>query len=255
MLKLEKVRFLNGNQIKIIAAISMLLDHIGVTLYPQNMLLRILGRAAMPFFAFMIAEGCRYTKNKPLHLGLIAGFGVAFQTVYYLFCRDTYLNIFITFSLSILVIYAMQHFKKCLFDKEKSLLLQIASGLLFVGSICFVWIFCAIGERYLYYTVDYGFWGCMLPVFASIFDFHQTPAPTLLQKTDCLPLRVCAMILGYAFFQRSSFMPQITMYAFAFIPLLFFYNGKKGKANMKYFFYIFYPAHLVLLQAIAMFLV
>ena len=38
------------------------------------------------------------------------------------------------------------------------------------------------------------------------------------------------------------------------IPLLYCYNGQRGKWKMKYFFYIFYPAHLVLLQGLAMLL-
>ena len=55
---------LTGNHLKLIAAFAMLLDHVGILLFPQIRLLRILGRLAYPIFAFMIAEGCRYTKNK-----------------------------------------------------------------------------------------------------------------------------------------------------------------------------------------------
>ena len=46
----------------------------------------------------------------------------------------------------------------------------------------------------------------------------------------------------------------ISYFALIAIPLLFLYNGKKGRFKTKYFFYLFYPLHLVLLQAIAMFL-
>ena len=61
---MEKQGVLNGNHLKLIAAFTMLLDHVGILLFPQIRLLRILGRLAYPIFAFMIAEGCRYTKNK-----------------------------------------------------------------------------------------------------------------------------------------------------------------------------------------------
>ena len=56
--------FLSGNSLKIIAAIAMTVDHIGVVIFPNFAILRIIGRIAFPIFAFMIAEGCRYTKKQ-----------------------------------------------------------------------------------------------------------------------------------------------------------------------------------------------
>ena len=55
---------LSGNGLKLVAALTMLIDHVGMLLFPQVLLLRIIGRLAFPIYAFMIAEGCRYTKNK-----------------------------------------------------------------------------------------------------------------------------------------------------------------------------------------------
>lgn len=55
---------ISGNVIKILAAILMVIDHIGVILFPNVLLLRIIGRLSFPLFAFMIAEGAKYTKNK-----------------------------------------------------------------------------------------------------------------------------------------------------------------------------------------------
>ena len=60
-----KERFgLNGNILKIIAAISMFIDHMGFIFFPNITVFRIVGRIALPIYAFMIAEGCRYTRNK-----------------------------------------------------------------------------------------------------------------------------------------------------------------------------------------------
>ena len=56
---------LTNNQLKIIAMISMLIDHIGLQMFPDLLIFRIIGRLAFPIFAYMIAEGCFYTKNKP----------------------------------------------------------------------------------------------------------------------------------------------------------------------------------------------
>ena len=60
----SSVGSLSGNQLKIIAAISMTVDHLGFILFPSLIILRIIGRIAFPIFAYMIAEGCRYTKNE-----------------------------------------------------------------------------------------------------------------------------------------------------------------------------------------------
>ena len=59
-----RICVLSGNMLKIIAAVSMFIDHMGAVLFPGVMIFRILGRIAFPIFAFMIAEGCRYTKNR-----------------------------------------------------------------------------------------------------------------------------------------------------------------------------------------------
>ena len=64
MVTMKKIRFLSGNMLKVIAAITMTVDHIGVIFFPSSNILRIIGRIAFPIFAFMIAEGCKYTKNK-----------------------------------------------------------------------------------------------------------------------------------------------------------------------------------------------
>ena len=55
---------LSSNQLKIIAVITMTIDHIGLYLFPGNLVLRMIGRIAFPIFAFTFAEGCKYTKNR-----------------------------------------------------------------------------------------------------------------------------------------------------------------------------------------------
>jgi len=61
---MTKIRFLSGNMLKIIAALAMLCDHVGLLFFPSQDIFRIIGRLAFPIFAFMIAEGCKYTRNK-----------------------------------------------------------------------------------------------------------------------------------------------------------------------------------------------
>ena len=167
----KKLRFLNGNVLKVLAAVFMLVDHMGMLLFPDEEWLRVIGRLSMPLFAFMIAEGCRYTKNKYKHFALLFGLGVACQIVYIIFDpKDLYLGILITFSISTLIIYAMQYAKKCFFLGAKWME-KITSVFLVAILISLSYFLCEL------VLVDYGFWGIMMPVFASIFDFHRIPAP------------------------------------------------------------------------------
>ena len=218
-------KFLSGNVLKILAAIFMAIDHMGVILFPRVEILRIIGRLALPIYAFMIAEGCKYTRNKKKHFGMIFGLGAVCQIVYYLFDGSLYFSILITFSLSILMIYAMQYWKQ-----KKTVL----SGLVFVTSVIATYL---LNQ---WFTIDYGFWGCMLPVFAALP--HGT-------DRDRLSVNTTMLGIGLIFLGLST--DAIQCLALLALPLLYAYNGKRGKLNLKYFFYIFYPTHLVALEGIA----
>lgn len=100
-------RRLSSNALKLIAALTMLIDHIGVILLPNVPILRVIGRIAFPIYAFMIAEGCAYTKNKLRYFLSVFLLGAVCQIVYGIFDSEVYLGILITFSLSILVIHAI----------------------------------------------------------------------------------------------------------------------------------------------------
>ena len=235
---------LSGNTLKILAAVSMLLDHIGVLLFPELEILRILGRMALPIFAFMIAEGCRYTRNKFRYFITVFALAVVCQTVYFVYNGDTYMSILVTFSLSILTIYALGACKEVWFDKESSPLKKIAFLFLLVLTV---------GAVYWLNTVlqiDYGFCGCMLPVFAAIFHPTKKASEAYLKRWDKIPIYVASLAVGALPVAIS--LGSIQYWSFmAFLPL-FLYSGKRGKWRMKYFFYVFYPLHLLLLEGIYM---
>lgn len=225
----QKFAILNGNHLKLIAAFTMLLDHAGILLFPKVTLLRILGRLAYPIFAFMIAEGCRYTRNKARYFLLVFGLGAACQIVYYFFSGDTYLNILLTFSCSILLIYALQaSYAAKSWQKQ-----MLWSGLFCVG---FLTVYAL--DRLI--TIDYGFWGVMAPVFVSFAYLRK------------FPHWASVLLLGTALVLLGADLGGIQHYALLSLPLLLLYSGARGKYRMKYFFYIFYPVHLAVLQGIAM---
>ena len=100
-------------------------------------------------------------------------------------------------------------------------------------------IFLALGMTQVL-TIDYGFWGIMTPVFAA-FSLGKGKTGS---KLPVLMTAVGLIFLG-------ADLGGIQHYALLAIPLLLLYNGQRGKANLKYFFYIFYPVHLAVLQGIA----
>ena len=54
---------INTFTLKCIAIISMLIDHIGMVLFPEQLIFRMIGRLAFPIFAYVLVEGFFYTKN------------------------------------------------------------------------------------------------------------------------------------------------------------------------------------------------
>ena len=221
--KIQDKLALSGNMLKIIAAVSMLIDHIGLIFFPYLRILRIIGRLAMPIFAYMIAEGCRYTKNKLRYFLGVFILGVFCQVVYMLAGGGWYLCMPLSFSLSILLIFALQG----VFRGVKLWVLALIAGVVLVYRLtCLV-------------HLDYGFWGCMLAVFAAM--------PMQWEKLD---RRWSVLSMGVAMIPLAQYLGSVQWWSFLALPILLLYNGKRGKLRMKYFFYIFYPAHLGLLQGL-----
>lgn len=85
---------MNATTLKIIGMIAMTIDHIGYFLFPQSVGFRVIGRIAYPIFAYMIAEGCRYTRNKARYFLSIFCIGCVCSLVSYLsekVCINPYL--------------------------------------------------------------------------------------------------------------------------------------------------------------------
>ena len=219
---------LTNNQLKIIAMLCMIVDHIGVAFFPNVQILRIIGRISFPIFAYMIAEGCHYTKNRKKYLGIILSMAIAFQVFYYVFMQDLYQCIFVTFSLSIATIFTIDSFIKSNNIINRILMLLSLALIVFVGIICPI-----IFKDYGFY-IDYGVYGIALPIL-----IYFVPK-------KWIKLLVTAIL----FIFQAIFSSSLQWWALLSIPFLALYNGERGKLKMKYFFYIFYPLHLVIIYAI-----
>lgn len=238
---MKKIAFLSGNMMKLLAAVLMTVDHVGLMLFPKDIMFRIIGRLSFPIFAFMISEGAKYTKDKLRYFLTMASFALVFQVVFYYFSGgSTEMCIFVTFSLSLPIIFSLQFFKQALFinDKKEAIMWLWLCGLMTVLTYLLTKVV----------SVDYGFLGIMCPVFANILNTKDTQAPAVIKKLDVLPLRVLTFAL--CLFVLSAKYEGIQYYSLLALPILLLYSEKKGKFNMKYFFYLFYPIHLVIIEGI-----
>ena len=223
---------LTQNRIKIIAAIAMVIDHVGVEFFPQIELFRIIGRLSFPLFSFFIYEGYRYTHNKIQYFLKVFALGLVCIGAYYFYCGELYGNILITFSLSMIALYGVSVLKNRISGNGKDKAVGIVFLLGCMGSIYFI---CA--KMY----VDYGFLGVMLPVFAEISCKGKEA------------YRRWRTLAGFAvgLFLLAVQMGGVQYFSLFALPLLAAYNGERGTRPMKSFFYWFYPAHLAVIGAIA----
>ena len=223
---------LTGNQLKLLAMAAMTLDHVGVSLLPQWAWLRIIGRLAFPIFAFMIAEGCRYTRSKGRYLGLLAAVALVCQAVYFVAMESLYQCVLVTFSLSVILIW--------LTDNAEN---RPTAGNITLAALGVILAFftAEILPELLPetdFSIDYGFCGIMLPVLIYLGKD---------QKSRLLFAGVGLAVLGLRYGGAQWYG------LLALLPLAL-YSGKRGKAKLKYLFYIYYPAHLAIIYLIGLIL-
>lgn len=237
---------MTGNQLKILALITMTIDHIGVVLLPQYLVLRIIGRLTYPIFAYMIAEGCFYTHNKRRYLGGIFALGVVCQLGYLIAMGSLEQSILTTFVFAIITIYALQ-FADARRDVVGALAVLGALALDILVSLVLPVLLAGTD-----FSVDYGFAGILLPVFCYMPRIFFKNA---LDKQRLRLMLACAVVgMLFVCIQMNAWMGGIQWFSlFTIIPLAC-YNGKRGTWRLKYLFYIYYPAHLVAIWGIALLL-
>lgn len=206
---------INTFTLKMIAVISMIIDHAGKTFFPQCIIFPILGRIAFPIFAYTLVEGFFYTRNVKKYLVRLGFFMLLSEIPFDLRRTGKLLefghqNIFFTLFLGLLTL--------ALIVKTTSLSKQflIAAISLFLS-------------RLLY--VDYGSMGIMMILLFYYFRDKK--------KEQFLSIGLLNMLM-------AGTLQMFSMIAFVPIAL---HNGKQGP-KVKWFFYAFYPAHLLVIYLI-----
>lgn len=227
--RFSKIRVFSGAQLKYIAFLSMLIDHVNKALmYPlltENGFLRyvsdvfdILGRVAFPLFMFFLVEGFFKTGNRFKYLLNLIVFGIISEIPFDLFQSAVLFqpnsnNVMFTLALALVMIWVIDELKV-----PKSYI--IPPVLWFPVSIIIVITVCLLS---MIWGLDYEYHGILIAYFFYIF--RNNP--------------ILSIIGGYL----SIFKTPWALLGFG---LTLTYNGKRGKQN-KILNYLFYPVHLLIL--------
>lgn len=238
---------LPASTLKLIACILMVVDHVGMTFFPDVMALRAVGRLAFPLFAFFIAEGCRYTRNKAKRLGLLLAVGGGFALVYALYAGEVYGNIFLTFSVSVCMIYLWQYAKRAIFERRDAL--RGAGAIVLLTAAL-------LGAAVLFRLVhfEYGYTGMLVPLFVCLLDFHGMEVSPRLAWLDTHATHLVCMAVGLVLLSLNGRMGRVQFFCLLSLIPLALYNGQVGRCGWKYGFYLFYPLHLLIIEGAAMLL-
>lgn len=220
---MKKITGLNGTQLKLLAAFLMVVDHMGLVLFPQYIIFRIIGRLSFPIFCFTLAEGFYYTHSMKKHMLLLLVAAVISEPLYDVVLGGsiTYrgMNVMFTFLLAAVAVRALQFVEM----KKDSIILKILSVI--------VMFLCAVIAEYA--STDYGAYGVIMILIFYILR----------------PWKVYDMLFSSLYMLMTA---GIQRYSVLSVIPIALYNGKAGK-KYKYFFYIFYPAHLIVLYIISRF--
>ena len=223
-----------GNKLKLIAILSMTLDHVISVLYPNYPTdwwiigLHILGRLAAPIFWFMVSEGYYYTRNVKKYLlrlfifaviGHFAynfAFGIPFIPFKTSFFNQTSVIWPLFLGVLGLVVVNSEELKQW----QKTLLVFLLAALAFPSdwsSPAFL-VVLYMGQNRDNFKKQMAMMLLWIGVYSTVYVIFINPIYGIIQMGVALT-----------------------------IPLLKNYNGQRGSfKGMKYFFYIYYPFHLVI---------
>lgn len=235
------MKTLNRTQLKLIAICAMVCDHVAWGfvdfMSPLGQVMHIIGRFTLPIMCFFIAEGFRHTSSVKGYMKRMALFSVVAMLPFYLFFHDVYeyrQNIIFDQLLGLLLLAALEN--KQLKKWQKVI---VAAALFAVSIAIGGWIIMPmLYILVFYYGKDFktqAAWFCGLTVTLEVF------------------LIVAVELNRIWHFSHYDWPWYEKLYLLGFmLPLLVLkrYNGEKGKDIGKYFFYLFYPAHFLVLAGI-----
>lgn len=234
---------MSASTLKIIACITMLIDHVGFGIIcrlpsiggssPIYITMRLIGRMAFPIYCFLIVEGFKYTKSRLKYAIRMLLFCFISEIPFDLAFWGSPLeyehqNVYFTLYIGLVVIWGMDLIWNRLFKRSKAAIVAVITLDLVIV-----------------------FLGCFVAHFLKT-DYSEAGVLTIV-SVYCLRNKSKALQGGAASIVLTLLSNISEILSVFIIPLLAIYNGKRG-LKLKYFFYIYYPAHLFIIYLIAVWL-
>lgn len=224
---MSKTGGLSQEGLKLIACLTMMIDHIGAVFVPGNTTLRIIGRIAFPIYCFLLSEGVHHTKH-PLKYLLRLAVGAVLAELPYdlLFYRS----------------FTWQH---------QSVMITLLLG--FAAGMCMrqtetLWLKAVFAVPFAvtaeWMGTDYGGMGVML--ICLFLLTRNLPGKWLVQMLGAA--LICYFMPG-AEIRFGELLVSVQMFAVAALVPIALYSGRKATKSkpVQVGFYLFYPAHLAVL--------
>ncbi len=218
---MKNLKCLSGTSLKLIALLTMVIDHCGLVLYywaysfhgyPEAVYtaMRYVGRISFPIYCFLLAEGFVHTKSVKKYALTVLTFAFVSEVPFDIMLRYTPFtlecqNVMFTLFFGICAMYCAKMVK--------------AGKYIYLPLTAVPFLLAHFGNT------DYGAWGvCVVLLFYLLREY---------------PLAKAGFMAAVLFIKHIAS-------AFAVLPIMM-YNGQRGKIMFKYFFYAFYPVHIIIL--------
>lgn len=226
---------MNRNILKYIAVAAMLCDHIALAFVgmdnPLGLTMRVVGRLTAPIMCYFLVEGFMYTRSKKKYgtrlfiFALISQIPFSYLLTGKLF--DTRLNMMFTLFFCFMILLCL--------EKINNRFLRVMCAFVFA-------VLCTMCD-----------WGMVAPLWVLVFAVcrEDKKKMNLFYFLTCI-YWLCRCINITVGDGNEWYSALWQAGSIGFVPLIYFYNGQGGKSSKfsKWFFYWFYPLHILVIGVI-----
>ena len=204
--------------IKLLAIITMIIDHIGLFFFPENFLFRTIGRLSFPLFAWLIANGAYHTRNIKKYFIRLFILALLSQIPYVLVHQlidpsTTTLNIFFTLSIGLGAIILIKR------TQQRLLWLFISFASALFASLI---------------NTDYGGFGVLSII--AFYVFFKNRKKLIISQV------LIYVVMSLYFISQGNSLGVVQSVGLLSLLFIIAYNNQEGR-KLQYLFYVVYPLH------------